>query len=36
MLKETGLQELNSIEKELKANFESTTTTGCASGTCGD
>ncbi len=31
---ETGLEELQSIERELKANFESTTTTGCASGTC--
>lgn len=34
MLRETGFEELKSIEKELKANFESTTTTGCASGTC--
>lgn len=34
MSKETGFEELNNIEKELKANFESTTTTGCASGTC--
>jgi len=34
MLEKTGLKELNDIESELKVNFESTTTTGCASGTC--
>lgn len=30
----TGLEELGTIESELKANFFAETTTACATGTC--